>query len=63
MDQRKNDFDRNSNKNSGKSRVVIIRSKTDWKIFGNPKQCLSYLKNSVFGEVVTKGIEVRGKRW
>ena len=54
------DLEGESNECSGKSRVVIIRSKNDRKIFSNPKQCLNILKNSVFGNVVFKDVEVRG---
>ena len=42
-----------SNEGLSKSRIVIIRIKNDWKIFSNPKQCLSILKNSVFGNSKT----------
>ena len=60
LEQSEKDFQKRSNIRSGKSRIVIIRSKNDRKIFGNPKQNLSLLKNSVFGNVVIKYIEVRG---
>ena len=60
LEQSEKDFERRPNECSGKSRIVIIRSKNDRKIFSNPKQCLRLLKNSVFGNVVFKDVEVRG---
>ena len=60
LEQNENNLESGSNKISGKSRVVIVRSKNDRKIFGNPNQCLSLLNESIFGKISVRNIEVRG---
>ena len=49
-----------SNEILGKSRIIIVRSKNDRKIFGNPNQCLFLLKESACGKISVRNIEVRG---
>ena len=43
LEQNEINLESKSNEISGKSRVVIVKSKNDRKIFGNRNQCLSLL--------------------
>ena len=46
--------------NGGKKRVIIVRAKSDKKIFGNPSICKKILHESVFGKLNIEEIDVRG---